>query len=177
MTTAGPRVRVDLTTTPRLGLHRRVHASWSIRSLVLAAALSASACGAKGAEDTLGPTLRYLGEPGGPTVTRTRTLYEALDGATRAAVDARATALGARLGRAVDVDEVIQFRGFDPSVRVSAVEVEPVDATRARLKVALARIDAKADGLMPDPVTFDAVLEDGVWRLSLPQLAAEVQSP
>lgn len=145
-------------------------------AFVVSVCLGLVGCGSKGPVDTLGPTLRLLGEPGGPTVPRTRVLYEALDAATRAAVDRRAAALGERLGRAVDPDEVIQFRGFEANVRVTAIEAEPVDAEHARLKVSLARVGGPGEGLMPDPVTFDAVLEDGAWKLSMPQLAAEVQT-
>ncbi|MCC6621002.1 MAG: hypothetical protein IT385_07090 [Deltaproteobacteria bacterium] len=152
-------------------------ASTFILGLVVSSCVALAACGSKGPADTLGPTLRLLGEPGGPTVPRTRVLYEALDAASRQAVDRRAAALSDKLGRPVDVDEAIQYRGFDPTVRVSTIEVEPIDAEHARLKVSLARVGGGAEGLMPDPVTFDAVLEDGAWKLSMPQLAAEVVEP
>ncbi|MFO0751271.1 MAG: hypothetical protein U1F43_37225 [Myxococcota bacterium] len=141
-------------------------------------ALVFGGCGSKGPGDELAPVLRGLGDPGGPTVSRTRTLYDALDTVTRAAVDARAAAMSTALGRKVAPVEAIQFRGFDPTLRVSDVEVVDEGDERASLRVSLARIDTSVPGPNPDALTFVAVREDGHWKLSLPELATVVaQAP
>jgi len=147
-----------------------------VASLWLGSFVLAS-CGSKGPADTLVPVVRELGEPGVPTADRTQLLYAVVDTPTRRAIDARAADLSARLGRPIDPAEAIQFRGFGPDVRVAAIEVEPVDETTARLKVSLSRIESKPGELMLDPLLFDAVREDGAWKLSLPSLAAEVARP
>ena len=134
------------------------------------------ACGSPGPAEVLGPVLKRLGEPGS-TAALSRDLYEVLDTRARSVLDQRAAAMTKALGRPVLAWEVMQYRGMDPAFRVSGVELEKASENAATLKVTLTRVGGSNEGLMADPVRFEAVREDGAWKLSVPSIAEEVAKP
>ena len=155
---------------------------------------SAGCSGGPGPADELESLLEALGNP---TLSSSRLgaeLYRVLDEGSRAAVDARAKALGDRLGFKVDAREVLQVRGLTHGGRVGKVEVVAQDEQRATVEVSFAPIlfvappESKPGGaegsgsaappqLGLQPLRLEMVREAGRWRLvprDLAKLVAEV---
>jgi len=113
-------------------------------------------------------------QAGAPSVPATAILYGALDAAGQAAIDARAAALSAELGRKVQPFEAIQFRGFAPNARIDEVESTMTGDNTATLHVTFVNVSDAGNAPMPEPLDLAAVREDGHWKLSLPELSAHV---
>ena len=107
--------------------------------VVLALALGACSKGGGPAEE-LKSLFEMLGNPLISPSRLSTQVYSVLDEESRAAVDARAKALGDRLGTKVDPDEILQVRGLRSGARVTRVEAINRDEARATLEVSFAPI-------------------------------------
>jgi len=104
-------------------------------------ALALASCSKGGGPvEDLKSLFEVLGNPAVSPSRLSTQVYAALDEESRAAVDARAKAIGERLGAKVDGDEILQVRGLLAGARVTRVEAISRDEERATLEVSFAPI-------------------------------------
>lgn len=159
--------------------------------VVIALALAACSKGSGPAEE-LKSLFEMLGNPNISPSRLSDLVYAALDDESRAAVDARAKALGERLGTKVDPDEILQVRGLNSGLRVTKVEALDREEDRATLEISFApiaftgNVDAKAPvpaapgvataPAAPPPMRIAVVKQSGKWRIAFLELAKFISS-
>lgn len=97
-----------------------------------------------------------------------------LSAATRRSLAEKASRLSESSGVRVEPWDVIVFRGLERGDRVSERTVDQVSETEARVTVAFEWYVPKVGDSTrpaPDSVVLPVVLEDGQWRVDLPDLA------
>jgi hypothetical protein len=148
---------------------------WS-RAFAVIVLMTGAACDGRGPIEDLAPLLESLGDPTRPTAALSGELYRVLDDSSRSSLAERASKMSNVVGVNIDAAELIQARGVGAGRRVSKVELLERGDASARLRVYFETIapDSGGSGRMPlppaAPLDLTARLEEGRWRLELPEL-------
>jgi|GEM_PF-3943968 len=163
-------------------------------ALLVVIALALAACSkGNGPAEELKSLFEMLGNPNISPSRLSDMVYTSLDDASRAAVDARAKALGERLGTKIDPDEILQVRGLSSGLRVAKVEAINREEERATLEVSFAPITFTGSAVAAPsapaapttaptapaattPMRVEVIKQSGKWRIAFLELAKFIGS-